>query len=57
MTESEFLQILLKFSGILHYRKAEENLTRVFFSKDIIITIAVATIIIGTPGLGNKNLY
>lgn len=54
MSEAEFLQLPLKFSSVLLYRKAV-LLFFFFFSKEIIITISVAIIIIETPGLGNKK--
>lgn len=53
MSEAEFLQLPLKFSSVLLYRKAV--LLFFFFPKEIIITISVAIIIIETPGLGNKK--
>lgn len=57
MSEAEFLQLPLKFSSVLLYRKAVFCFLFLFFSfpKEIIITISVAIIIIETPGLGNKK--
>lgn len=54
MSEAEFLQLPLKFSSVLLYRKAV-LLFFFFFPKEIIITISVAIITIETPGLGNKK--